>query len=74
MKIEYDHQADALYLSLLSRKVRVWKTREVEPGVLLDLDKKKQVIGIEILDVSRRFKPSELFQFSVQHLGEKQMA
>lgn len=70
MKVEYDHKADAVYLQLASRKEKVWKSREVEPGVVLDLNKRKNVIGIEILDVSRRFKPSELFQFSVKHVRE----
>ena len=70
MKIEYDHRADTLYIYLSSRKEKVWKSREIEPGVILDLGKKKDVIGIEMLDVSRRFKPKELFQFSVKHVGE----
>lgn len=70
MKIEYDHQADAVYLYISSRKEKVWKSREIEPGVILDLNKKRQVIGVEMLEVSRRFKPSELFQFSVKHVGE----
>lgn len=70
MLIEYDHQADAVYLSLAKRKEKVWKSREVEPGVIVDLNKNKKVIGIELLEVSRRLKPSELFQFSVKHVGE----
>ena len=70
MRIEYDHQADAVYLYLTSKKEKVWKSREVQPGVVLDLNKKKDVVGIEILDVSRRWKPAELFQFSVKHVGE----
>lgn len=70
MRIEYDHQADAVYIYLSSRKEKVWKSREVQPGVVLDLNKKKDVIGIEVLDVSSRFKPAELFQFSVKHMGE----
>jgi len=70
MRIEYDHQADAVYLYLTSKKEKVWKSREVQSGVVLDLNKKKDVIGIEILDASRRFKPAEMFQFSVKHVGE----
>ncbi len=69
MKIEYDRRADAAYLSLSSRKEKVSKSREVEPGVVLDLNRKGGVIGIEILNVSHRVKPSELFQFSVKHVS-----
>jgi uncharacterized protein YuzE len=32
----------------------VAETREVQPGVMLDLDAAGQVIGIEVLDVRRR--------------------
>lgn len=70
MKIEYDHQADAVYLYLSSRRGRVWKSREIERGVIVDINKKKEVIGIELLEVSRRFKPTELFQFSVKHIEQ----
>ncbi len=70
MRIEYDHQADAVYIYLTSGQEKVWKSREVQPGVVLDLNKKKDVVGIEVLEVSRRFKPAELFQFSVKHMGE----
>lgn len=72
MQIEYDPQADAVYISLTSRKQKVWKSKEVEDGVVLDLNRKKQVIGIEFLEVSRRFKPADMFQFSVRHA--KQLA
>lgn len=58
-----------MYLHLQTRREKVWKSREVETGVILDLNKRRQVIGIEILEVSRRLKPADLFQFSVQHLG-----
>lgn len=70
MKIEYDYQADAIYLYLSSKKEKVYKSKEVENGVVLDLNKKNQVVGVEILEVARRFKPSELFQFSVRHLSQ----
>ncbi len=68
MNVECDHKADALSIALQSKKERVWKSREVEPGVVLDLNRKHQIIGIEILDASRRFKPADIFEFSVKHL------
>lgn len=74
MRVEYDHQADAVYLSLSSRNEKVWKSREIEPGVILDLDKKRKVIGIEILDASKRFKQQELFEFTVKHVGQVAVA
>lgn len=74
MKIEYDHDADALYVYLTSSKQKIAKTREIEDGVMLDLNKKGEVLGIELIGVSKRFKPKELMQFSVKHLGGKAIA
>lgn len=70
MKIEYDHQADALYLQFSTKAERVWKSREVERGVVLDVNKKGSIVGIEILEASHRFKPKELSNVSVKHVGE----
>ena len=49
MKIEYDQQADAMYIRL--RAGDVAESEEVRPGVVLDFDAQGQVLGIEMLDV-----------------------
>ena len=51
MKIEYDQQADAMYIRL--RAGDVAESEEVRPGVVLDFDAQGQVLGIEMLDVSK---------------------
>jgi uncharacterized protein YuzE len=59
MKIEYDQQADAMYIRL--RAGKVIESEEVRPGVVLDFDDQGQVLGIEMLDVSQRTdNPREL--------------
>ena len=59
MKIEYDQQADAMYIRL--RAGSVAESDEVHPGVILDFDSEGQVLGIEMLDVSKRTdNPREL--------------
>ncbi|CAM8647743.1 COG5428 Uncharacterized conserved small protein [Oxalobacteraceae bacterium] len=59
MKIEYDQQADAMYIRL--RAGDVAESEEVRPGVVLDFDAQGQVLGIEMLDVSKRTdNPREL--------------
>jgi uncharacterized protein YuzE len=59
MKIEYDQQADAMYIRLRAGKVS--ESEEVRPGVVLDFDAQGQVLGIEMLDVSQRTdNPREL--------------
>ncbi|HZH46269.1 MAG TPA: DUF2283 domain-containing protein [Roseococcus sp.] len=50
----YDPEADAFYVRIAPKGTPVAETREVQPGVLLDLDAAGQVIGIEVLDVRRR--------------------
>ena len=66
MKIEYSKDADALYVYF--REINVAKTREIEDGVLVDLDEKGHLIGIEILDVSKRLTPQELANVNIENL------
>jgi len=72
MKIEYSKEADALYVYF--REVKVTKSKEVENGVIVDFDKRGHVVGIEILDASKRLKPNELANVSVQNLPLKKAA
>ena len=66
MKIEYDQQADAMYIRL--RAGDVAESEEVRPGVVLDFDAQGQVLGIEMLDVSKRTdNPREL---SMELIGD----
>lgn len=59
MKIEYDPKADAMYIRLLSGTVA--ESDEVRPGVVFDFDAAGRVLGIEMLDVSKRTdNPREL--------------
>lgn len=52
MKIEYDPKADAMYIRLLAGTVA--ESDEVRPGVVFDFDAAGRVLGIEMLDVSKR--------------------
>lgn len=59
MKIEYDPKADAMYIRLLAGIVA--ESNEVHPGVVLDFDADGRMLGIEVLDVSKRTdNPHEL--------------
>ena len=48
MKIDYDKIADAMYMTL--RKGKVVKSVELEDRLIADIDKKGDILGIEILD------------------------
>ena len=52
MKIEYNTQADAMYIRLMAGTVA--DSDEVRDGMVLDYDDKGNILGIEILDVSKR--------------------
>lgn len=58
MKLQVDHNADALYLRLDESKII--ESEEVSPGVVLDYDENGQVVGVEILNLSARTGRAEL--------------
>ena len=66
MKIEYDREADALYIIL--KKGKPHDNIDIEDGVTVDLDKKRHILGIEILDASRRFPTSEFSSVTIENL------
>ena len=64
MKISYDKIADALYIYLRSGKVA--KTKKVTSRLLIDMDKKGNVLGIEMLDVSHQIPSFNLIKAKVE--------
>ena len=52
MKLNVDKEADALYLRLDDS--RIVESEEVSPGVVLDYNESKEVVGIEMLRLSKR--------------------
>jgi len=51
MKIKYDQQVDAAYLTL--ETAEIVDSEEVQPNVVFDYDECDRVIGIELLSVKR---------------------
>lgn len=52
MKINYDKVADAIYFSM--KKGKVAKTLEMNERLIVDVDKKGNILGIEMLDASNQ--------------------
>jgi len=52
MKIKYDKEADVLYLKLSD--VQVIESDEDKPGIIIDYDEHGEIVGIELLDASKR--------------------
>lgn len=64
MKLQIDEEADALHLQLVD--VPVADSQEVAPGVIVDFDDSDQVVGIEVLHLSKRPHPVNLMDFQFQ--------
>jgi uncharacterized protein YuzE len=72
MKLSIDQEADALHLQLVD--VPVIESEEVAPGVIVDYDESDQVVGIEVLYLSKRPHPVNLLDFQFQTMPKKQAA
>jgi len=66
LKIEYDKEADALYIQL--REASIEDNIDIEEGVTVDLDDKKHIVGIEILDASKRLSLKDLVNITIENL------
>jgi uncharacterized protein YuzE len=66
MRIEYDREADALYISLQDKEVT--RTVGLAEGVNVDLDEQGRFIGIEILDAGERYSLSDIFDLRTENL------
>jgi uncharacterized protein YuzE len=54
---------DALYLRLDDSKVV--ESEEVQPGIVVDFNARKQVVGIEVLQAKRRVPKGDLEQLKL---------
>ena len=52
MKLHVDKEADALYLRL--DESEIVESEEVSPGVVLDYNESDEVVGVELLYLSKR--------------------
>jgi YD repeat-containing protein len=63
MKMTYDTKTDTLTLELKSGPVA--ESDEGKPGVILDYDADGNLVGIEVLDASKRVADTRTMQFQV---------
>ncbi|HWV83408.1 MAG TPA: DUF2283 domain-containing protein [Hyphomicrobiaceae bacterium] len=65
MRVRVDHGADAVYLNLTDRPVK--ESEKVADGIVVEYDAEGRIVGIEILDASKRTDdPSVLKEFSFE--------
>lgn len=58
MKIEYDKKADAMYMYLSKKEIK--KTVPINSSIIVDIDAKGRLVGIELLDVSTQISAKAL--------------
>jgi uncharacterized protein YuzE len=69
MKLKIDEETDALHLELVD--VPVEESEEVAPGVIVDDEASNQVVGIEVLYLSKRPHPVNLMDFRFEAMQKK---
>lgn len=58
MRVRFDEKADALYVCFDESPVA--ESEEIRPGVVVDLDQRGEIVGIEILRAGERLPSAEL--------------
>jgi len=66
MDITYDKEADAVYIRL--KKGVVFKTRPINDLTMVDLDKDNDVLGLELLDASKRLSKKDVSEVHVKNM------
>ena len=72
MRITYDREADALYIAFGDGPATVGQpqgyVQEVGEGIALDWDGEGRLLGIDILDASKKLPPEALRRFALEAL------
>jgi uncharacterized protein YuzE len=63
MKVTYDPEVDVLRILFSSSPIE--ESDEEKPGVILDFDKDGNVVGMEILDASKRMENPRSLEYAV---------
>ncbi len=66
MKITYDDDADALYIGLTDERFAT--NKKLDNQTILDLDENESIIGIEILNASKRISESSLKEIKLKNV------
>jgi len=63
MKITYDPEVDVIRIVFSNAPIE--ESDEEKPGVILDFDKDGNIVGMEILDASRRMENPRAVEYAV---------
>jgi uncharacterized protein YuzE len=63
MKVKYDQEADVLRIRFSSAAID--ESDEEKPGIILDYDRDGNIVGIEILNASKRMEDPRSLEYAV---------
>ncbi len=63
MKIIYDPEVDVMRIIFTNSKIE--ESDEEKPGVIIDFDKDGNIVGMEILDASKRMENLRAVEYAV---------
>lgn len=63
MKVTYDPQTDIL--RVLFSRAPIEESDQDKPGIILDYDKEGNVVGLEVLDASKRIDNPRSVEYAV---------
>ncbi len=63
MKVTYDPEVDVVRIIFSNKPVE--ESDEDKPGVILDYDQKGNIVGMEILDASKRMENPRSVEYAV---------
>ena len=66
MNITFDKEADALYIEF--NKGEFGSNKKIDDNTIIDLDKKGNILGIEMLSVSKRISKEALSEINFKNL------
>lgn len=67
MKINYDKKVDAIYITL--KKGKYDHTKKITDNILVDVTKKGEVLGLEILEASKNIGKIKKEKIAVEFAG-----
>jgi uncharacterized protein YuzE len=70
MKVVYDPEVDVLRILFSSAPIE--ESDEDKPGVILDYDKGGNIVGMEILDASKRMENPRAMEYAVSSNAARQ--
>lgn len=72
MKVIYDPEVDILRIIFTNATIE--ESDEEKPGVILDYDKEGKVIGMEILEASKRMDNPRSVEYSIRDVSSAEQS